>query len=77
MGRTNRTHKDRGALSRLADRIKDRRIKAGLTQEQAAKKAKRRQSTWAGWESGSGDISFLTLKTIAEAIGTDLRELVA
>ena len=61
---------------RLCGILKTMREEAGLTQVQLAKKLKRPQSFVSKYESGQRRLDLVELKTVCEALGTDLRTLV-
>lgn len=61
----------------LGRRIRDARVSAGLTQEDAAHAARIDAKRWQRLEAGSVNATVRTLARVADAVGTDFWTLVA
>ena len=57
------------------DRLKESRIKSGLTQEQLAEKLGIAKSTLSGYESGNREPNVQTIKKIADVLNVSADEL--
>jgi transcriptional regulator with XRE-family HTH domain len=64
-------------LKEVAQRIKNARVKAGLTQEKAAAEAGIGYKRYQRIEGGGVNLTLRTLHRLAKALGTDLSALVA
>lgn len=60
----------------FSDRLKGLRKKAGLTQEEAAKKLDTARTTYSGYERGTSEPDFNTLNKISDIYGVDLNWLI-
>lgn len=63
---------DKNMKSILSERLKEKRRKIGLTQEEIAQKLKISQSTYAGYETGKSQPDVETLSKIADILETSL-----
>ena len=63
------------AISRLAKRIKELRLDAGLTQEAAAERARLDEKHWQDIEAGRTNPTVASLVGIARSLGVKLGEL--
>jgi transcriptional regulator with XRE-family HTH domain len=61
-------------LKTVAGRIREARIKAGLTQKQLAERLDRRQGYIYEIETGEANITLRTLASVADALGMDARD---
>ena len=62
-------------LKAFGAHVRAARMKAGLTQQDAAIRARMEQRTWSLMENGRRAITLRTLPRVAEAIGVSAREL--
>jgi transcriptional regulator with XRE-family HTH domain len=71
------TAEDQAVLTEVGLAIRAARQAAGLTQQAAATKADVQRSYLAGVETGTRNVSVLSLARIARALGTDIHRLLA
>jgi transcriptional regulator with XRE-family HTH domain len=62
-------------LKLFGQRVRAERLKAGLTQQDAAVRAKMEQRTWSLMENGRRAITLNTLPRVADALGIAVRDL--
>jgi transcriptional regulator with XRE-family HTH domain len=59
----------------LARAIRDKRVRAGLSQSEAAKAAGIRRATWTALESGTANPRLSTIEVVAYVLNCDVAEL--